>query len=180
MNLLQIIKRTVIIIGDKGALGSIVYHRIKYGVAKFLGFIKGEEGYAKWFYQLYTGKELNLENPIRFDEKVWWLKLNNRDPQLTVCSDKNAVRKYVVECGYEDILIFNVISLNELFFMSKSAAGTYFKYFEVFFITAMIYLIMTFSISRLLKIAERKLNGSEYYSLALKESNDAIDCGGDN
>lgn len=80
----------------------------------------------------------------------------------------------------KDTSVFNVISLNELFFMSKSAAGTYFKYFEVFFITAMIYLFMTFSISRLLRIVERKLNGNEYYSLAIKECNDAIDVGGDN
>lgn len=83
----------------------MVYYRSKYALATFLGFIWGEERYAKWFYHLYTGKDLNLEDPKTFDHKLWWLKLNNRDPKLTLCSDKIAVRDYVKECGYEDILI---------------------------------------------------------------------------
>ncbi len=119
MGITSVCKKVVIKIGDKGALGSNVYHRIKYGTAKLLGAIKGEEGYAKWFYHLYTGKELNLDNPTRFDEKVWWLKLNNRDPKMTLCSDKNAVRKYIIECGFGDILIpqFDVVqNTNQLDF----------------------------------------------------------------
>lgn len=99
------IKAIVTKIGDKGPLGSTVYHHIKYTTAKFMRSALGEEKYAKWFYHLYTGKRLNLENPKYFDEKVWWLKLNNRDPLLTKCSDKVAVRDYVRQCGYEDILI---------------------------------------------------------------------------
>lgn len=89
----------------KGSLGSLMYHRIKYGSAKFLGIIIEEKRYAKWFYHLYTKRNLDLENPRRFDEKVWWLKLNNRDPLLTICFDKNAVRKYVEENGYKSFLI---------------------------------------------------------------------------
>lgn len=98
-------KKIVCKIGDKGKLGSLIYHKTKYTTARFLGKIWSEEHYAKWFYNLYTGKELNLDNPQRFDEKLWWLKLNNHDPMLTLCSDKNAVRGYVKDCGYEDILI---------------------------------------------------------------------------
>lgn len=90
--------------GENGWM-EMAYYRIKYSVAIFLGKIWSEEKYAKWFYKLYTGKVLNLENPQRFDEKIWWLKLNNRDPKLTMCSDKIAVRKYVAENGYSDILI---------------------------------------------------------------------------
>lgn len=73
--------------------------------ASFLGKIWSEEHYAQWFYHLFTGKHLDLQSPKYFDEKIWWLKLHNRDPLLTKCSDKYAVRKYVKECGYEDILI---------------------------------------------------------------------------
>ena len=61
--------------------------------------------YAKWFYRTYTGKKLHLEEPQLLNEKMWWLKLNNRDPLLTKCSDKHLVREYVTECGYADILI---------------------------------------------------------------------------
>lgn len=61
--------------------------------------------YAKWFYKLYTGKKLNLKNPTSFDEKLWWLKLNNFDLLLTRCADKAAVRDYVAEKGFSDILV---------------------------------------------------------------------------
>lgn len=105
MGVARIFRGIVYKIESKGAIGSLVYHRIKYGAATLLGKIMGEERYAKWFYHLYTKRNLDLENPKRFDEKVWWLKLNNRDPMLTKCSDKVAVRDYVKECGLEEILI---------------------------------------------------------------------------
>lgn len=47
----------------------------------------------------------------------------------------------------KDTSVLNVISVTELYFVSKSAAGVYYKYFEVFFITCVIYFIMTFSVS---------------------------------
>ena len=105
MSLARSLKKIVIKIGEKGALGDLIYHQIKYTAATFLGAVMGEERYAKWFYHLYTGKKLNLEHPVYFDEKVWWLKLNNRDPRLTYCSDKYKVRNYVAKCGFKDILI---------------------------------------------------------------------------
>ena len=103
--ILSRIKDTISNLSGKGGTFDYLYTSLKYNVASFLGAVWSEEHYAKWFYKLYTGKNLNLENPKYFDEKVWWLKLNNRDPMLTVCSDKYAVRKYVRDCGYEDILI---------------------------------------------------------------------------
>lgn len=63
-----------------------------------------DEEYAKRTYKENTGKKLNLDNPRTFDEKLWWLKLNNRDPLLTKCSDKYLVREYVEECGLGHIL----------------------------------------------------------------------------
>lgn len=117
MSLARGLRSVVYKIEGKGSLGSLIYHRIKYGVATLLGNIMGEKRYAQWFYHLYTKRNLDLENPQRFDEKVWWLKLNNRDPKLTRCSDKVAVRDYVEECGYKDILIpqFDVFnSVDEL------------------------------------------------------------------
>ncbi len=105
MSIASILRSIVVKISEKGYLGRTVYHVIKYKSAQILGFFMGEEKYAKWFYHLYTGKTLNLDNPEYFDEKVWWLKLNNRDPNLTRCSDKYEVRSYVKENGLEDILI---------------------------------------------------------------------------
>ena len=105
MGITSTIKRAVIKISEKGLIGKMIYQHIKYDTAKFLGVVWSEEQYAKWFYHLYTGKELNLDNPQRFDEKLWWLKLNNHDPMLTICSDKYSVRSYVTEKGYGETLI---------------------------------------------------------------------------
>ena len=80
-----------------------------------------------------------------------------------------AVRNIMPSIGNEfvvnikDSSVLNVISVNELFFMSKYAAGTYLRYFEVFFITACIYLVLTFTVTRLLRILERKMDGKTNY-----------------
>ena len=66
-----------------------------------------DETYAKIHYKENTGKTLNLKNPKLFNEKIWWLKLNNRDPLLTKCSDKILVRDYVkskISCDNDSIL----------------------------------------------------------------------------
>ncbi|MBQ9530755.1 MAG: glycosyl transferase [Eubacterium sp.] len=89
---------------DKSNFGSMVFQIARSLVARIM-LILPDEAYAQWFHKFYTGEKLDLKNPQRFDEKVWWLKLHNRDPFLTVCSDKYAVRNVVKEAGYEDILI---------------------------------------------------------------------------
>jgi len=51
-------------------------------------------------------KRLNLRHPITSNEKVLWLKLNTyyRNPLVTQCADKYAVRQYVTDCGFPEIL----------------------------------------------------------------------------
>jgi hypothetical protein len=70
--------------------------------------------FAMMKYKENTGEKLNLDNPVTFDDKVWWLKLNNRNPMITKCSDKYLVREYVTECGLGHIL-------NELYGVYKNA-----------------------------------------------------------
>ncbi|MEG0798084.1 MAG: amino acid ABC transporter permease [Acidaminococcaceae bacterium] len=65
----------------------------------------------------------------------------------------------------KDTSVLNVISVTELYFSSKSAAGVYYKYFEVFFITCVIYFIMTFTASRILRWVESKMDGPRDYQL---------------
>ena len=82
-----------------------------------------------------------------------------------------AVRNIMPAIGNEfvvnikDSSVLNVISLNELYFASKSVAGTYYMYFEVFFITAVIYLVLTFSVTRLLRLLERWMDGPKHYTI---------------
>mgnify|MGYP001283795869 CR=1 FL=1 len=66
----------------------------------------------------------------------------------------------------KDTSVLNVISVSELFFATKSIAGNNFKYFESFFIASVIYLIMTFTVTRILRYMEKKLDGPDNYDLA--------------
>lgn len=82
-----------------------------------------------------------------------------------------AIRNILPATGNEfvinikDTSVLNVISVTELFFQSKSAAGNNFRYFEVFLITCVIYFVMTFTVTRLLRMLERKLDGPQSYRI---------------
>ena len=89
---------------DSSEFGEKVFKTIRIIALKFLCLIP-DRPYAKLFYHIYTGKTLHLDKPVLFNEKLWWLKLYNRDPLLTKCSDKHLAREYVTECGFPDILI---------------------------------------------------------------------------
>lgn len=54
-----------------------------------------DEEYARKRYKLVFGKELDLKNPVSFNEKIQWLKLFNRDEKYTALADKYEVRKFV-------------------------------------------------------------------------------------
>lgn len=66
----------------------------------------------------------------------------------------------------KDTSVLNVISVTELYFQTKSVAGATFDYFSTFFITCIIYLIMTFIITRILRYMERKMDGDDSYIMA--------------
>lgn len=57
-------------------------------------------------YKKRVGKELNLDNPQTFTEKLQWLKLNRyvHNSLVTMCVDKYRVREYVKSKGYGYIL----------------------------------------------------------------------------
>lgn len=63
----------------------------------------------------------------------------------------------------KDTSVLNVISVTELYFQTKSIAGNNYKYFETFFVASAIYLVMTFSVTRVLRYIERKMDGPENY-----------------
>lgn len=56
------------------------------------------------FYKKNTGKDLNLKNPVTFSEKLNWYKLNSRLPLMQQCADKVAVRNYLIQQGFGDLL----------------------------------------------------------------------------
>lgn len=65
----------------------------------------------------------------------------------------------------KDTSVLNVISVTELFFQTKSIAGNNFRYFESFFVACVLYFVMTFTVTRILRYIERKLDGPDNYNL---------------
>ena len=66
----------------------------------------------------------------------------------------------------KDTSVLNVISVTELYFQTKSIAGNNFRYFESFFVACIIYFIMTFTVTRILRWIERRLDGPDHFSLS--------------
>ncbi|MUV36709.1 Arginine transport system permease protein ArtQ [Lentibacillus sp. JNUCC-1] len=66
----------------------------------------------------------------------------------------------------KDTSVLNVISVTELYFQTKTIAGNNFKYFESFLIACAIYFVMTFAVTRLLRLIEKKLDGPDNYNMA--------------
>lgn len=87
-----------------------------------------------------------------------------------------AIRNIMPSIGNEFIVnikdssVLNVISVSELFFQTKSAAGTYYRYFEAFLIAGLIYLVLTFTVTRVLRWVEKKMDGPENYVICGSQS----------
>ena len=82
-----------------------------------------------------------------------------------------AVRNIMPSIGNEfvvnikDSSILSVISITELMFMAKSAGGSYFQFIPAYLICAVIYFILTFTVTRLLRILEKKMDGNKNYTV---------------
>ncbi|MBR3132332.1 glycosyl transferase [Candidatus Saccharibacteria bacterium] len=71
---------------------------------KFFGFVP-DDIYLKYRYYLRTGKNLNLKTPKTFNEKLQWLKINDRKEEYVKMVDKNEAKEYVAKIiGKEHII----------------------------------------------------------------------------
>lgn len=74
----------------------------------------GHRGFLNWMsdktylsiaFKIRMGKELNLDNPKTYSEKLQWLKLYDRKPQYTDMVDKYKAKEYVSDIiGHEYII----------------------------------------------------------------------------
>ncbi len=65
----------------------------------------------------------------------------------------------------KDTSVLNVIAVTELFYVTNAVAGTYFRMFEAFTITALIYLTLTIVFNFLLRLLESYLAGRSDYEI---------------
>ncbi len=79
----------------------------RFAVFSRLGFYNSmpDEEYLKKKFKYSMGKELNLDNPQTFNEKLQWLKLYDRKPVYTTMVDKYEAKKYVADIIGEEYII---------------------------------------------------------------------------
>lgn len=58
-------------------------------------FFMPDKLYLKWKFKLTMGYKLDLDNPKTFNEKMQWLKLNDRNTEYTKMVDKYSAKEYV-------------------------------------------------------------------------------------
>lgn len=79
----------------------------RFNVLSNFGFYDSmdDEEYLKRKYKSIMHKELDLDNPKVFNEKLQWLKINDHNPNYTMMVDKYKVRDYIKKELGEEYLI---------------------------------------------------------------------------
>ena len=62
----------------------------------------------------------------------------------------------------KDTSVLNVISVVELYFAGNTVATQTYQYFQTFFVIAAIYFVLTFTVTRILRYVERRLDQDTY------------------
>ena len=70
----------------------------------------------------------------------------------------------------KDTSVLNVIGVMELFYQATKVQTMTYLIFETYLIVCVIYFVMTFSITRLLRMVEKKLAGSNSYTICGSQS----------
>ena len=65
----------------------------------------------------------------------------------------------------KDTSVLNVIGVTELYYFAGVIKRQNFQTFQTYFVVCVIYFILTFSVTRLLRYAEKKLDGKENYTI---------------
>ncbi len=73
----------------------------------------------------------------------------------------------------KDTSVLNVIGFTELFFQAKSIVSINFNTFATYLLVAAIYFVLTFTITRLLRFVEKKMDGKKDYVIVGSQNMDA-------
>src|SRR5690606_38299975 len=66
-----------------------------YSIKRSLSYMVSDRAFARMYHRLHLGNWPNLDKPETFNEKLQWLKLYYRPPELPALVDKWQVRSYV-------------------------------------------------------------------------------------
>lgn len=66
-----------------------------------------KEAYVKLEYRYITGHKLHLDNPVRYTEKLQYLRLRAypKNKEVSKCASRDGLREYAISKGYQDNLV---------------------------------------------------------------------------
>ena len=73
----------------------------------------------------------------------------------------------------KDTSVLNVIGFTELFFYAKTIVLKTYQTFETYLVVATIYFVLTFTITRILRLIEKKMDGKKNYTVQGSQNMDA-------
>ncbi len=100
----MVAKDTIRKLSRKNKWLEVIWLKLQWLCTKIVFWRIPDLEYAKILWERHYHKQWDFQTPETLDQKMWFLKLSNRDPLLTICSDKHRVREYITRCGYEHIL----------------------------------------------------------------------------
>ena len=160
----MIVQAMVIFYGLAGAIGGSVVSNVRIPIAIFIVSVNT----GAYMTEIVRGGIISIDKG-QF-EAAQAIGMSHSKTMLHVIIPQ-VVKNILPATGNEfvinikDTSVLNVISVSELFFATKTIAGNYFRFFEPFLITCVIYFILTFTVTRILRLIERKLDGPKNYEL---------------
>ncbi len=98
----------------------------------------------------------------------WQIMLHVILPQVFRNILPSVSNEFIV--NIKDTSVLNVIGVTELYYFATMIMKMNFKIFETYFVVCVIYFILTFTISRILRLIERKLDGNKNYVICGSQS----------
>lgn len=93
------------------------------------------------------------------NQRMWHIIL----PQAIRNCLPSITNEFIV--NIKDTSVLSIISVSELFFVGTTIASQSFQFFQTYFVISMIYLFLTFTITRIFNLIEKKLEGPKNYNL---------------
>lgn len=93
------------------------------------------------------------------NQRMWHIIL----PQAIRNCLPSITNEFIV--NIKDTSVLSIISVSELFFVGTTVASQTFKFFPTYLMISAIYLVLTFTITRIFNLIERKLEGKKNYNL---------------
>lgn len=77
-----------------------IWHKLNYkfilgSILVRFAYLLPDKLYLRWYFRLRVGHKLNLKNPRTYNEKLQWLKINDRQSKYSRMVDKYEVKQFV-------------------------------------------------------------------------------------